>query len=74
MEIPGLGVALELQPSAYATVTAVWDPSCNCDLHGSSRQHWILKPLRKAKDQIHILMDTSWVLNLLSHNRNSYFL
>ena len=29
------------------------------------------KPLNKAKDQTHILMDTSWVLNLLSHDGDS---
>ena len=27
----------------------------------SSRQHWILHPLRKARDQTRVLMDTSWV-------------
>ena len=28
-------------------------------------------PLSKAEDQICILMDTTWILNLLSHNKNS---
>ena len=33
----------------------------------------ILNPLSKARDWILILMDTSWVLNLLSGNGNSFF-
>ena len=40
-------------------------------LHHSSWQHWILKLLSEARDRTHILMDTSGVLNLLSHNGNS---
>ena len=31
----------------------------------------ILNPLNEARDPTHILMDISWVLNLLSHNGNS---
>ena len=42
-----------------------------CNLHHSSQQHQILNPLSKATDQTCILMDTSQVLNLLSHNGNS---
>ena len=34
-------------------------------------QHWILNPLSKARDQTCILLDTSWILNLLSHKGNS---
>jgi len=41
---------------AYTTATAVWDPSNTCNLHRSSQQHWILKPLSKARDQTHNLM------------------
>ena len=41
---------------------------------GSKQQRRILNPLSKAKDWTHILMDTSWVLNLLSHNGNSWFI
>ena len=44
------GVQSEPQPPAYATGTATWDPSCLCDLHHSSRQHWILNPLSEARD------------------------
>ena len=37
------------------------DPSCVCELQHSSWQCQILNPLRKARDQTHILMDTSRV-------------
>ena len=30
-----------------------------CNLHHSSRQHWILNPLSQARSQTHVLMDTS---------------
>ena len=42
MEVPRLGVELEIYLLAYTPVTAILDPTC-------------------------ILMDPSWVLNLLSH-------
>ena len=45
MEVPRLGIKLELQLPAYTTATQ--DPSCVCDLHGSS---WILNPLSEARD------------------------
>ena len=61
MEVPRLGVESELQPLAYATVTATLDLSCICDLHYSSCQCWILNALSKARDRTCILMDTSWV-------------
>ena len=37
------------------------DPSCICNLHCSSRQHQISNPLSEARDQTHVLMDTSQV-------------
>ena len=51
LEVPRLGVELELQLPAYATATATPDPSRMCDLHHSSGQHQILTPLREAKDR-----------------------
>ena len=43
-------------------------------LHHSSWQHQILNSLSEARDRTHILMDTGWVLNPLSHNGNSSLL
>ena len=61
MEVPRLGVKLELQLLAYTTTTAMQDLSCICELHHSSGQHQIPDPLSKARDQTCILMDTSWI-------------
>ena len=71
MEILRLEVELELQLPAYTTDTAMQDPSCVCKLHHSWQQHQILNPLSGVGDRTDILMDTSQVHNLLSHNRNS---
>ena len=59
MEVPRLGVQLELSPPAYTRATATQDPSRVCDLHHSSQQYWILNPLSKARDQTCVLMDAS---------------
>ena len=69
MEVPRLGVKLELQLPAYTTATATQNPSCICKLY--LQQWWILNPPSKARDQTHLLMDTKWVLNLRSHKGNS---
>ena len=61
MEVPRLGVELELQLLAYATATATQDPSRLCNLHLSSWQRRILSPLSKTRDWTCVLMDTSWV-------------
>ena len=61
VEVPGLGVQSELQPPAYTTATAMWDPSRVCDLHHSSGQCKILNPLSEARDQTRNLMVTSRV-------------
>ena len=61
MEVPRLGVELELQLPASTTATAMLYLSCVFDLHHSSRQHRILNPLSRAGDRTHVLMDTSWV-------------
>ena len=50
MEVPRLGVELELLPPAYARVTATPDPRHVYNLHHSSRQHQILNPLSGARD------------------------
>ena len=72
MDVPRLAVQLELGLTAYATATATQDPSHVCSLHGSCIAQ-ILNPLIKARVQTHILVDTSQVLNPLSHNRNYLF-
>ena len=36
MEVPTLGIKLELQLRAYTTATATWDLSHVCDLHHNS--------------------------------------
>ena len=59
-EVPRLGVYSELQLLAYTTATAMQDPSHVCDLHHSSWQHWILNPLREARD---------WTPNLMVPSR-----
>ena len=62
MEVPRLGVELELQLLAYTTATAMPDPSPICDLHYGSQQGWILDPLIEAREcQPCILLDTSWI-------------
>ena len=50
MEVPRLGVKSGLQLLAYATATAMPDPSCFCNPHHSSPQRQILNPLREARD------------------------
>ena len=59
MEVPRLGVKLELPLPPTATATP--DLSPICDLHHSSWQCWILNPLREARDWTCILKDASWV-------------
>ena len=64
MEVPGLGVELELQLPAFATATAMPEPNRVCNLSHSLQQCWILNPLSEARNQTCILRDT--VLELLS--------
>ena len=56
MEVPRLGVELELQPPAYTIATAMPDLRHVCDLHHSSKPHQILNPLREARDRTCIVM------------------
>ena len=57
-------------PVAYMEIPRLGVKPCHvCDLHHSSWQHWILNPLSRARDRTHILKDTIWVFNPLSHNK-----
>ena len=61
MEVPRLGVELELQLLTTATATAIQDLSHISNLYLTSQQRKILYPLSKARDQTLILIDTSHV-------------
>ena len=61
MEVPSLGVKLELQLPAYTTATATQGPSHIFDLHHSSWQYQILNPLSKARHQTCILKEASQI-------------
>ena len=54
MEVPRLGVELELQLPAYATATVTPDRSHISVLLLSFQQYQILNPLCEAWDQTHI--------------------
>ena len=56
MEIPSLGVELELQLPAYTTATAMQDLGRVCNLHHSLCSAGSINPLSEARDQ------TSWIL------------
>ena len=49
-----------LQLQAYATATAMQDPSCVFNLHHSSQQHQIPNLLSKARDRTCNFMVPSW--------------
>ena len=70
MEVSGIGAELDLQLLVYVTGTATPDLTCICDLGCSLWQCQTLNPLSEARDPTLILMDTSPVLNLPSHNGN----
>ena len=59
MEVPRLGVQLELQLPAYTTATAAPDWNHICDLHHGSWLRWILNPLSEVRDRACVIMDTS---------------
>jgi len=71
MEVPGLGVELDLQLLAYITATPTPDPSRICDLRHSLQQCWILNELSEARDQHASSWRLGGVLNLLNHSGNS---
>ena len=64
MEVPRLGVELELQPLAYTTATATRDPSHICTLchslgNARSLTHWVRPGIKPA---------SSWILaGFISH-------
>ena len=60
-DVPRLGVKSELQLLVYTTAIAMTDLSQLRDLHHSLWQPWNLNALSEARDQICILVDTSWV-------------
>ena len=70
MEVLRLGIKLELQLLAYTIATATPAPTHICDLCCSLWQRRILNPLSKVRGQTRILVDTSRVLNQLSHKGN----
>ena len=59
MEVPRLGVESELQLVAYATATAMQNPSCICSLYHSSWKAWVLNPLSEAWNRTCNLMAPS---------------
>ena len=59
MEVPRLGVKLELQLLAYTTATATQNLSRVCNLHQSSQPRRILNTLSEARDGTRNLMDPS---------------
>ena len=61
MEVPRLGVQLELQLLAYATATATLNLNYVCDLCHSSWKHQICNPLSRARIQTHVLREASWI-------------
>ena len=56
MEVPSLRIESELHLLVYTIATETEDLSCVCNLHHSSWQHWILNPLREARDRTRNLM------------------
>ena len=60
MEVPRLGVQLELQLPACTTATAMWDLSCVCNLHHSSGQRQS-SPLSGVRDRTCNLMVPSCI-------------
>ena len=62
VEVPGLGIQLELWLPAYTTATATQDPSCICELHHSSQPCEILNPLSKSSDWTRNIIVPSQIL------------
>ena len=71
MEVPKVGVELEVQLSAYTTPMAKWDLSRMCGLHKNSQQCRIPYTLSEAREGTHILRDTNKIHFHCAHNGNS---
>ena len=72
MEVPRLGVKLELQLPAFTTATATLDLSHTFDLLHSLQQCQILNPISEARDQTHVLMDALLGSQPAESHRNTY--
>ena len=70
MEVPRLGIESELQLPAY-TQPQQCQIQATSATHATAPGNATLNPLSMARDPAHMLVDTSQVLNPLSHNRNS---
>ena len=73
MEIPRVGVELELRLLAYVTATVTQDLNHVCDLHHSSWKSQILNPLSKAGDQTYMLTDTRDRTHVLTDTSQVHF-
>ena len=61
MELPRLGVQLELQLPAYATAAALPDLTGSATYTAAHQQYQILNPLSGARDQTQIPTDNRFV-------------
>ena len=61
MDIPRLGVELELQLLAYVTAIATPDPSRVCANATACGNAGSLTTLSEARDRTHVLVDTSQI-------------
>ena len=72
MEVPRLGVELEVQLPDYTTATAMWDPSHIFDLHHSSQQCQILNLLSEARIPVRFnSAEPRWAIPCLLHLKTS---
>ena len=71
IEVPGLRIKSELHPPAYTTATATLDLSHICDLATAHGNTGFLTHRVRPGNRIRNLMDTSRILNPLSHSGNS---
>ena len=65
------GVQIRATAAGYTIATAIPDPSHVCNLTTAHSNAGSFNPLSEAGDRTCVLMDTSWILNLMSHSGNS---